>query len=85
MPSSVKAILEFVSGERGPVSAHLVACELERFGRISSEWPQSTVEQWREVIEGAIAAGQLASDGKGNVSIPKRDEKPKPSKQGNLF
>lgn len=40
---------------------------------------------WADVIEGAIAAGQLASDGKGNVSIPKRDEKPKPSKQGNLF
>lgn len=65
--SSVKAILEFVSGERGPVSAHLVACELERFGRLSSDWPKATVEQWREAIEVLILMGQLQSDGKGNV------------------
>ncbi len=78
-------LIDFVKHERDWVSAHLVSCELEKLGRLApSDWPVATVEQWREAIDGAVAAGQLEEDGRGNVRFrPKEVRKPK--EEGWLF
>ncbi len=81
-PSS--SILDFFRSERDFFSIHLASCELEKFGRLMPEaWPRLTAEQWREGIEGAIAAGKLESDQRGNARLPR--EKKKVQQEGWLF
>lgn len=78
-----EALLDFLSGERRPISRATLLTWIARHERINKEWPSLTVTQWENVLDQAINE-MLVSDDGAVICLPK-DEPVKRDSQGSLF
>lgn len=60
MANLTDALVEWVAGERVPLSRYRLVEEITRFARHSSAWPSATPRQWGEAVDSAIKHGLLA-------------------------
>lgn len=54
------ALVEWVEGERVPLSRYRLVEEITKFARHSRAWPSATPRQWGEAVDSAIKHGLLA-------------------------
>lgn len=59
MSDLVPALVEWLSGERVPLSRFRLVEEITLFARHSRSWPTATPRQWGEAVDSACKQGLL--------------------------
>ena len=79
----IDALIEFLAGERRPISRATLLTWIARHERIRKDWPSLTVDQWEKVLENALEE-MLVNEADGMLFLP--SEKPlKKDTQGSFF
>lgn len=81
MPDLVSDVVEWVKGERAPISRLAFLLEITQMARINRLWPEASYEQWEEAIEQAITSGKVVENN-GKLSLA---TEPAAQKQLELF
>jgi hypothetical protein len=76
--SDAPSLIDFVRSYREPTATAYVAQELERLGKLGTEWPRASAGEWTRQLRMLVLDGKL-SESDGVLSIPKQ------VKQGQLF
>mgnify|MGYP007090121534 CR=1 FL=1 len=83
MANLADALVEWVEGERVPMSRYRLVEEITKFAKHSRLWPTATQRQWGEAVDSAIAQ-KLLVERDGVIFVVPATE-PEQTKQLDLF